>query len=156
MIAEGEETRYVGGALAVLAATTKETARKALELIRVEYEELTPMLTPEAAMAEGAQRIHPKGNLLSETIVKRGDVDKAIAEAKHVVTQHYSTECGSLTVYSGGQGVYDDRQGIMEMLGLPEEKVRVISKLVGGGFGGKEDLSVRIMPLYWFGTAGGR
>jgi len=161
MIAEGEETRYVGDALAVLAATTKETARKALELIRVEYEELTPMLSPEAAMAEGAPRIHPKGNLLSETIMKRGDVDKAIAAAKHVVTPHYSTphqehaflepesalaiptQCGSLTVYTGGQGVYDDRQGIMEMLGLQEEKVRVISKYVGGGFGGKEDLSVQ-------------
>jgi selenium-dependent xanthine dehydrogenase len=161
MIAEGEETRYVGDALAVLSATTKETARKALELIRVEYEELTPLLSPEAAMAKGAPRIHPKGNLLSETIVKRGDVDKAIAEAKHVVTQHYSTphqehaflepesalavpaECGSLTVYTGGQGVYDDRQGIMEMLGSPEDKVRVISKYVGGGFGGKEDLSVQ-------------
>jgi selenium-dependent xanthine dehydrogenase len=161
MIAEGEETHYVGDALAVLAAATKETARKALELIRVEYEELTPLLSPQAAMAEGAPRIHPKGNLLSETIVKRGDVDKAIAEAKHVVTQHYSTphqehaflepesalaiptQCGSLTVYSSGQGVYDDRQGIMEMLGLPEDKVRVISKYVGGGFGGKEDLSVQ-------------
>ena len=161
MIAEGEETHYVGDALVVLAATTQETARKALELIRVEYEELTPLLSPEAAMAEGAPLIHPTGNLLSETIMKRGDVDKAIAEAKHVVTQHYSTprqehaflepesalaipmQCGSLTVYTGGQGVYDDRQGIMEMLGLPEDKVRVISKYVGGGFGGKEDLSVQ-------------
>jgi selenium-dependent xanthine dehydrogenase len=161
MIAEGEETRYVGDALAVLAATTKETARKALELIRVEYEELTPMLSPKEAMAEGAPRIHPKGNLLSETIMKRGNVDKAITEAKHVVSQHYSTphqehaflepesalavptQCGSLTVYTGGQGVYDDRQGIMEMLELPEDKVRVISKYVGGGFGGKEDLSVQ-------------
>jgi len=161
MIAEGEETRYVGDALAVLAATTKEAARKALELIRVEYEELTPMLSPEAAMAEGAPRIHAKGNLLSETIMKRGNVDKAIAEAKYVVTEHYSTprqehafmepesalavpmKDGALTVYTAGQGVYDDRQGIMEMLGLPEEKVRVISKLVGGGFGGKEDLSVQ-------------
>jgi selenium-dependent xanthine dehydrogenase len=161
MIAEGEETRYVGDAVVVLAATDKETARRALELIRVDYEELTPMLSPEAAMAEGAPRIHPKGNLLSETIMKRGDVDKAIAEAKHFVTQHYSTphqehaflepesalaipaQGGSLTVYSGGQGIYDDRQGIMEMLGLPEDKVRVISKYVGGGFGGKEDLSVQ-------------
>jgi selenium-dependent xanthine dehydrogenase len=161
MIAEGEETRYVGDALALVAATTMATARKALELIRVEYEELTPMLSPEAAMAEGAPRIHPNGNQLSETIMKRGNVDKAIAEAKYVVTEHYSTprqehaflepesalaipaQCGSLTVYTAGQGVYDDRQGIMEMLALPAEKVRVISKLVGGGFGGKEDLSVQ-------------
>ena len=67
MIAEGEETRYVGDALVVLAAETKEAARQALDLIRVEYEELPPLLSPVAAMAEDAPRLHPKGNLLSET-----------------------------------------------------------------------------------------
>jgi selenium-dependent xanthine dehydrogenase len=161
MIAEGEETRYVGDALVILAATSKETARKALDLIQVEYEELEPLLTSEAAMAEGAPKLHPKGNLLSETIMKRGDVEKAIAEAAHVVTQHYSTphqehaflepesalavptQCGTLTVYTGGQSVYDEHEGIVQMLGVPGEKVRVISKYVGGGFGGKEDLSVQ-------------
>jgi selenium-dependent xanthine dehydrogenase len=161
MIAEGEQTRYVGDALVVLAATSKEAARQALELIRVEYEELPPLLSPEAAMAEGAPRLHPKGNLLSETSVKRGNVDQAIADAKYVVTQRYSTprqehaflepesalavpsQDGPLTVYTAGQGVYDDHQGIVEMLGVANEKVRVISKLVGGGFGGKEDLSVQ-------------
>jgi len=161
MIAEGEETRYVGDALAVLAATTKEAARQAVELIRVEYEELLPLLSPEAAMAESAPRLHPKGNLLSETAVKRGNVDHAIANAKYLVTQRYSTPRqehaflepesalavpapdGSLIVYTAGQGVYDDHRGIVEMLGVADEKVRVISKLVGGGFGGKEDLSVQ-------------
>jgi len=161
MIAEGEETRYVGDALVILAATTKVTARKALKLIRVEYEELTPLLSPEAAMAEDAPRIHPKGNLLSETIMKRGDVDKAIADARYVVTERYSAprqehafmepesalavpmQDGALTVYTAGQGVYDDHRGIVAMLGVSGEKVRVISKLVGGGFGGKEDLSVQ-------------
>ena len=161
MIAEGEETRYVGDALVVLAAESKEAAREALDLIRVDYEELPPLLSPAAAMAEGAPRLHPKGNLLSETIMKRGDADKAIAASKYVVTQHYSTPrqehaflepesalaipAGdrSITVYTAGQGVYDDHRGIVEMLGVPDEKVRVISKLVGGGFGGKEDLSVQ-------------
>jgi selenium-dependent xanthine dehydrogenase len=161
MIAEGEQTRYVGDALVILAAETKEAARIALDLIQVEYEELTPLLTPTEAMAEGAPRLHAKGNLLSETIMKRGDADKAIAEAKYVVTEHYSTprqehaflepesalavpaEDGSLTVYTAGQGVYDDLQGIVEMLAVSDDKVRVISKLVGGGFGGKEDLSVQ-------------
>lgn len=161
MIAEGEETRYVGDSLVILAAETKEAARNAVGLIRVEYEELVPMLSPDAAMAEDAPRLHPKGNMLAETIMKRGDVEKAIAEAKYVVTHHYSTprqehaflepesalavptECGSLTVYTGGQGVYDDHEGIVEMLGVPGEKVRIISKFVGGGFGGKEDLSVQ-------------
>jgi selenium-dependent xanthine dehydrogenase len=161
MIAEGEETRYVGDALVVLAATTKDAAKRALKLIRVEYEELPPLLSPHAALAEDAPRIHPKGNLLSQTIMKRGDVEKAIAEAKYVVTEHYSTprqehaflepesavaiptRLGELTVYTAGQSVYDDRQGIVEMLGVADEKVRVISKFVGGGFGGKEDLSVQ-------------
>jgi selenium-dependent xanthine dehydrogenase len=161
MIAEGEETRYVGDALVVLAAETKEAARQALDLIRVDYEELPPLLSPAAAMAEDAPRLHPKGNLLAETIMKRGNVDQAIAAAKYVVTQHYSTPrqehaflepesalaipAGdrSLTVYTAGQGVYDDHRGVVEMLGVRDEKVRVISKLVGGGFGGKEDLSVQ-------------
>ena len=161
MIAEGEETRYVGDALAILAATTKEGARRAFGLVQVEYEQLQPLLSPQAALAEDAPRLHPNGNLLSETIMKRGDVDRAIAEAKYVVTEHYSTprqehaflepesalavpsQPGELTVYTAGQSVYDDRQGIVEMLGVPDDKVRVISKFVGGGFGGKEDLSVQ-------------
>jgi selenium-dependent xanthine dehydrogenase len=161
MIAVGEETRYVGDALVVLAATSKDLARSALDLIHVEYEELSPLLSPQAALAENAPRIHPKGNLLSQTIMKRGDVEKAIAGAKHVVTESYSTprqehaflepesalaipgQDGPMTVYTAGQSVYDDRQGIVEMLGVPYEKVRVISKFVGGGFGGKEDLSVQ-------------
>ncbi len=161
MIAEGEETRYVGDALAVLAATTKEAARQAVELIEVEYEEREPLLSPAAALAEDAPSLHPKGNVLSTTVLKRGDAERAIAEAKHVVTHHYSTprqehgflepesalavptQCGSLTVYTAGQSVYDDHREIVRMLGIAGEKVRVISKFVGGGFGGKEDMSVQ-------------
>ena len=67
MIAEGEETRYVGDALAVLAATTKEAARQAMELIKVDYEEREPLLSPEAALAEDAPSLHAKGNVLSTT-----------------------------------------------------------------------------------------
>jgi len=161
MIAESEETRYVGDALAVLAATTKEAARRAIELIEVEYEEREPLLSPAAALAGDAPSLHPKGNVLSTTVLKRGDVERAIAEAKHVVTQRYSTprqehgflepesalavptQCGSLTVYTAGQSVYDDHREIVRMLGVAGEKVRVISKFVGGGFGGKEDMSVQ-------------
>lgn len=161
MIAEGEETRYVGDALAILAASSEAIARRAVDLIRVEYEERTPLLSPEEAMADDSAHLHPKGNLLATAAVKRGDADRAIAEARHVVTQHYSTprqehaflepesalavptHPGRLTVYTAGQSVYDDHRGIVEMLGVPDEHVRVISKFVGGGFGGKEDLSVQ-------------
>jgi CO/xanthine dehydrogenase Mo-binding subunit len=113
-------------------------------------------------MAEGAPRMHPKGNLLSETIMKRGNVDKAIAEAKHVVTQRYSTPRqehaflepeSALAVprrmriahglYGGPRRLRRPSAASWRCLGLADEKVRVISKLVGGGFGGKEDLSVQ-------------
>ncbi len=161
MIAEGEETRYVGDALALVAATTKEAARKAIELVRVEYEEREPLLSPKAAMAEGAPQLHANGNVLATTVLKRGDAERAIAEARHVVTQRYSTPrqehaflepesalavpgaAGSLTVYTAGQSVYDDHREIVRMLGVDGEKVRVISRFVGGGFGGKEDMSVQ-------------
>jgi selenium-dependent xanthine dehydrogenase len=161
MIAEGEETRYVGDALALVAATTKEAARKAVELIHVDYEEREPLLSPQAALAAGAPRLHPGGNVLATTVLKRGDVDRAIAESLHVVTQRYSTPrqehaflepesalaapapSRSLIVYTAGQGVYDDHREIVRMLGIAGEKVRIISKFVGGGFGGKEDMSVQ-------------
>ena len=161
MVSIGEETRYIGDAIAIVAAQTKKQAREAVELIKVEYEELNPILSPTEALADQAPRIHEKGNLLSTTKIKRGNTEEALAKSAHVVTNHYSTpptehafmepesalaipqEDGGVTVYVGDQSVYDDQHGIMAMLGLPAEKVRIISKLVGGGFGGKEDLSVQ-------------
>ena len=161
MVSIGEETRYVGDAIAIVAAQTKEQAREAVKLIKVEYEELKPILSPTEALEDQAPRIHEKGNLLSVTKIKRGNTEEALAKSAHVVTNRYSTpptehafmepesalaipqEDGGVTVYVGDQSVYDDQHGIMAMLGLPEEKVRIISKLVGGGFGGKEDLSVQ-------------
>ncbi|MBC9785114.1 selenium-dependent xanthine dehydrogenase [Heliobacterium chlorum] len=161
LIAEGEETRYIGDALAIVAAKTKRIAREALHLIQVDYEEREPVVTPADALAPEAHQIHEKGNLLSTTKVRRGNPEEALSRSAHVVTHRYTTpatehaflepesalavpgEDGLLTVYVSTQSVYKDQQGIMAILGLPAEKVRVISKLVGGGFGGKEDLSVQ-------------
>ena len=161
LVAIGQETRYIGDAIVLVAAQTKRQAREALALINVDYEELEPLLSPTQALAEQAHNIHPQGNLLSKTIIKRGNAQEALANSAHVVTHHYSTPStehafmepesalaipqadGGITVYVGDQGIYDDQHGIMAMLGLPAEKVRVISKLVGGGFGGKEDLTVQ-------------
>lgn len=170
LVAVGEETRYVGDALVLVAAETKKAAREALELIEVEYEELPPVTSPAEALKEDAPKLHPKGNLLSKTYVKRGNPEEALANAKYIVTKTYKTPPtehaflepesalavpdtdGGLTVYVGTQSVYHDRHGIADILGLPEEKVRVISKYVGGGFGGKEDLSVQhhAALLAWF------
>ena len=66
LVAVGEETRYIGDSLALVAATSKQIAREALALIVVDYEELTPLLTPGEALAEGAYKIHSGGNLLKK------------------------------------------------------------------------------------------
>ncbi|HWQ43540.1 MAG TPA: selenium-dependent xanthine dehydrogenase [Desulfosporosinus sp.] len=161
LVAVGQETRYIGDALVLVAAQTKKQAREAVALIKVDYEELEPILSPTQALAEQAYSIHPKGNLLSTTKINRGNAQEALANSAHVVTHHYSTPPtehafmepesalaipqadGGVTIYVADQSVYDDQHGIMGILGLPAEKVRVISKLVGGGFGGKEDLIVQ-------------
>ncbi|MDP4159968.1 MAG: molybdopterin-dependent oxidoreductase, partial [Bacillota bacterium] len=161
LVAVGQETRYVGDAIVLVAAQTKRQAREALALINVDYEELEPILSPAEALADQAPKIHPNGNLLSTTKINRGNAQEELAKSAYVVTNHYSTPPtehafmepesalaipqadGGITVYVGDQSVYDDQHGIMGILGLPAEKVRIISKLVGGGFGGKEDLTVQ-------------
>ncbi|MDU4938537.1 MAG: selenium-dependent xanthine dehydrogenase [Clostridium sp.] len=158
LIEVGEETRYVGDAIALVAATSMDIARKAADLIKVDYEELEPLSLPEEAMKEGAPKIHKDGNILVREVLKRGNVDEALKNSKYVVTNHYSvpfTEHAflepesamavptekELIVYTGSQSVYDDLHEITHLLGLGEDKVRIISKYVGGGFGGKEDMS---------------
>ncbi|AXG93513.1 selenium-dependent xanthine dehydrogenase [Clostridium botulinum] len=160
MIDVGEETRYVGDSVALVAAKNKRALKEILNLIKVEYEELEPISDPNIAMGEGAPKIHPKGNVLTVEKVNRGDVDEAIANSKYVVTNHYSTpftehaflepesalampDGDGVIIYTGAQGIYDEKREVSELLGLPQEKVRVISKYVGGGFGGKEDMSVQ-------------
>ncbi len=161
MIAEGNITRYVGDSIALVATRHKETLDEALALVDVAYEELTPITNPLDALKEDAPKLHEKGNILFTQELKRGDVDGAIASAAHVVTQHYSTpmtdhafmepECaiaipdseGGILMYTGSQSVYDEQREISRMLQIPIEKVRSQSKLVGGGFGGKEDMSVQ-------------
>jgi len=160
LIAVGEETRYIGDSVVLVAAKSKTALKEIFELIDVVYEELKPLTSPEQALRTEAPKIHSNGNILKNERVKRGDVDKAIKGSKYVVHNHFSTpftehaflepECAialpegdGITLYTGAQGVYDEQREISELLGLPKEKVRSISKYVGGGFGGKEDMSVQ-------------
>ena len=163
-VAEGETTRYVGDALAAVAATTRQAAREAAAAIDVEYDVLEPVTDPAAALADGAPSLHEGGNLLSTCVITRGDVDAALAGAAHVVTDTFETQriehaflepeaalavpgdgAGEprLHIYSQGQGAWDDRRQIASILGLPEPAVRVSQVATGGAFGGKEDLSVQ-------------
>lgn len=160
MIAVGETTRYLGDSICLIAAKSKKALREIKELIEVDYEELTPILSPVEALAEGASLIHETGNVYRQELIKRGDVETALKNSAHVVTNTYYTpaqehaflepesalavpdgEC--LTVYTGGQSIYDEYREIGQLLGIPKEKLRIISAYVGGGFGGKEDMIVQ-------------
>ncbi|MDQ7093698.1 selenium-dependent xanthine dehydrogenase [Desulfosporosinus sp. PR] len=161
MIAKGDITRAVGDAICLVIAETEEILEKAKKLIKIDYEELEPVRNVWEAMAENAPKIHEKGNLCQSRHVTRGDAKKALAESKYTVTQSYSTpftehaflepECAiafpykdGVKVYSTDQGVYDTRHEIAIMLGWEDyDRIVVENKLVGGGFGGKEDVSVQ-------------
>ena len=160
MIAEGEITRYVGDVLAGVVAESETIARRAVELIHVEYEVLPPITDMFEAMKPDSPKIHEAGNILSTSITSRGDVDKAREESVYISQGIYETqmiehgymepECAiaypagtGLELLSQGQGIYDDRIQIAKLMGLPLDKVRVIMVPNGGGFGGKEDLSVQ-------------
>jgi len=162
LVAIGEEVRYVGDVVAIVAADDAHTARQAAELVKVDYEVLPALLDRFEALEPGAQQVNPKGpNKLSETTFTRGDVDAALAASAHVVSETFETQRiehlflepesalarptldGGLHLYSGGQGVFDDRRQIASYLNIPEEKLFVELVPAGGGFGGKEDMSVQ-------------
>ncbi len=160
-VAEGEVTNYVGDVLAVVAAETRTAARAAAALIEVEYQVLPPVTDPFEALAEGAPQIHEMGNLLSVTKVKLGDAGTALAGAALVATETFRTQTiehaflepeaclavpsgdGGVHFFSQGQGIWEDRRQVASVLALPPEKVRVTLVSSGGGFGGKEDLSIQ-------------
>ena len=156
----GKTTHYLGDAVAIVAAETPEILEKAKKAIKVEYNPLDGVFSPAEAMKDGAPLVHEDGNLLSEEHLVRGDAEKVISESRYSVTNHYSlpftehafmeTECavafpedGGIHIISGDQGIYQTQRECSDALGLPPEKVRVSAAMVGGGFGGKEDMSVQ-------------
>ncbi|MBY6916850.1 selenium-dependent xanthine dehydrogenase [Clostridium botulinum] len=159
LIKVGEETRYLGDAVALVAAETEEIAKEALKYIKVDFEELKPLSSPMEALKDDAPKIHEGGNILVHEHLVRGNADEAIKNSKYVVTNKYSvpfTEHAflepeaavavpdgedGLIVYTGTQSIYDDLREIGSLLNLGEDKLRIISEYVGGGFGGKEDMS---------------
>jgi len=162
MIPVGSITHFLGDAIALVVAETNAALDAGKAAVKVEYEPLTPILSADDARKDGFELVHPdrKDNLLSYQCVKRGNADEVIRASAHVVTNHYSVpftdhaflepECAvaeiegdGVHIYSGDQGVYQTRKECAAMLGLPPEQVRVTAMMVGGGFGGKEDMSVQ-------------
>jgi aldehyde oxidoreductase len=159
-IPEGGRTSYYGDVLAIVVAETRAQARAAMELIRVEYDVLEPFADPRAALASDENAVWGlEGNVLSTSKYKRGDVDAALAAAAHTIHETFHTQRvehaflepestlavaegnGHLMVYSGGQGVWDDRNQIASLLGIEQSAVTVELVSNGGAFGGKEDMS---------------
>ncbi|MFV0401732.1 MAG: selenium-dependent xanthine dehydrogenase [Oscillospiraceae bacterium] len=160
MIHEGDITRYIGDSVALVVSRDRHSIKEIQALVEVEYEELEPLASPAEALAEGAPSIHEKGNILSHEHLIRGEAEKVLAGSKHVVTRHYSVpftehafmepECAiaipegdGLLLYTAGQSIYDEQREISRMLGVEPVRIHVKGQLVGGGFGGKEDMSVQ-------------
>ena len=160
MIAVGDITHYLGDAICIVAAEDPETLERAKALVRVDYEELPMVRSPREAMLPDAPLVHRDGNLLAHKHIQRGNPAEAIAKSKHILTQRFTTpwtehaflepECAvaypdgdGVMILSTDQGAYDTQHETMGMLGLPAEKVKVRNCLVGGGFGGKEDVTVQ-------------
>ncbi len=160
MVAVGEETRYVGDVIAGVVADTDANARAAAAAISITYEVLDPVTDPHDALKPESPLVHAGGNVLSKTVIQRGDVAAAEASSAFVSQGTYQTqfiehgfmepesaiacrEGDTIELLSQSQGVYDDLEQVAAILGLPEDAVRVTLVANGGGFGGKEDLSVQ-------------
>ncbi len=162
MISAGETTRYIGDVLAGVVAETAETARLAASLIEVTYEVLPPVTDPHEAIKTASPKVHPDRENLLETcrVYRGGDADELLKGSAFVARGLYQTQRiehafletegavalpddDGVHLYSNGQGIYVDRRQVASLLGLPEEKVRVTLVSTGGGFGGKEDLTVQ-------------
>ncbi len=161
-VAIGEEARCVGDVIAAVAADDERTAREAAKLVEVEYETLDAVLDPEESLKDGAAQVNPTHeNLLSKSLITRGNVDEALAKSAYVVKGTWQTQRiehlylepeaalaeplpdGKMALFTQGQGIFDDRRQVAGLLGMPEDDLYVELIPNGGAFGGKEDMSVQ-------------
>lgn len=160
MIPIGGRTSYAGDVIAVVVADSRINARAATSLVNVEYAPLRPIVDPVAAIDDTEFALWESDtNVLSTSHYERGDIDAALASSAYVIDEVFQTqriehaflepestlaimrEDGGMHVYSGGQGVWDDRNQIADMLAISTDQVSVELVSNGGAFGGKEDMS---------------
>jgi CO/xanthine dehydrogenase Mo-binding subunit len=157
--------RFVGDRVAAVVATSLATAEAAAALVDIEYEELEPLLSVEAALAPGATPIHEAGNLVYEHEIERGErpaaADDAIVVASAATTprvHHAALEphvciaqghsSGGMTIWTTSQGAYAARTVVAELLELEYHRVRVIKLPMGGSFGGKTEYIVEPVTAF--------
>jgi CO/xanthine dehydrogenase Mo-binding subunit len=158
-----DRVRYIGDAVALVAAETEQIASEALDLIHVDYEVLPVVDDPEQALAPEAPRLHEKGNVLLRNELRKGEVDQGFAESDVIVEQDYETQMmdhafleleggvgmydeheGTITIYLGSQYAFRDQLQIARALNWEPKKIRVVSSPVGGAFGGKDEITLQI------------
>ena len=162
LIGIDERVRYMGDAIAIVAADTQAIADEAITLIKMSIESRPVISNPMQAAQPDAEQLHKKGNLLKKIRVGKGDLDAGFAQADAIIEHNFETpfmdhffmepECsiavpredGGMDVYVGSQIPYEDRRQVAEALGLELEQVRIRGQKVGGGFGGKEDIAGQI------------
>lgn len=156
-----DRVRYVGDAIAAVAADSVEIAEEALQLIQVQYKKLPVIVEPEEALHPDAPLLHPGGNLLHHANYSKGDVEKGFESCSLIVEETYElprqmhaymeTEGGvivpeadgKLTVYVGTQHGFKDRYQLARILNMNEEDIRIVSSPMGGSFGGKDELNIQ-------------
>ncbi|CRK84848.1 xanthine dehydrogenase subunit D [Neobacillus massiliamazoniensis] len=165
-----DKVRFIGDAVAAVAAESKEIAEKALQLIKVEYEVLPVIDDPEQSILSSALNIHEKGNILHRSSFKKGNIEEGFNNCEIIIEETYDTsrqihaymeteggvvvpnKDGGITVYMGTQHGYFDRFQLSRILNMKENKIRVVSSPMGGSFGGKDELNVQpygaLLALY--------
>ena len=153
-----EKVRCVGDPVALIAAETLEAAEEAVSLIRVDYEDLPGVFSPEEALLPDAVRIHESGNLLQERTLAKGNAEQALGNAEIVISNTYRTQMvehaylepeagvasyeeGRLTIWMPSKYSHADRSELAAVLALPLDKVRIVNTTIGGYFGDKTSLS---------------
>lgn len=158
----GERVRYVGDAIAIVAAETQQAAKAAAELVEVTYD-LQPVITSAVQSRQPESPVlHANGNLLKHIKVRKGDPAEGFAKSEIILEHTFNTpstdhlfmepECsvavplkdGRMEIYVGSQIPYQDRSQVANALGWSEDRVRIVGQLMGGGFGGKEDIAGQI------------
>ncbi|MCX8095546.1 MAG: molybdopterin-dependent oxidoreductase [Caldisericia bacterium] len=157
------KVRYLGDAVALVAAETKDIAEKAIEFIEVEYEPLPVVDDPLKAIEDNSPKVHDSGNIHLHTVIRKGDIERGFKEADLIIENEYRTgrqehaylepengvafydeEEDTITVICGGQYPFRDQLQIARVLAYDPRKIRVINEPMGGGFGGKDEITTQI------------
>lgn len=155
-----DRVRYAGDAVAVVAADCLDTTEEALSLIDVEYEPLPAIFDPIKAIEPGAPKVHGDSNVVSHLKIRFGDIDIGWSRSDEIIEETITTQAvehasvephaalaepdprGSITIYSSVQRPFLIAMDLSKILKMPQNRIRVVATSVGGGFGGKNEITM--------------